>query len=217
MSDTDNGARGALEYDGFDAESRRLCPDDNCTGVIAPDGKCKVCAKEAPDGPPPATGAAPPPKPEAAPAAGASTVAEGQAAAEDQAGEAAVAEGEAAAEPAAEPATELEASEGDFDPDERVLCPDDNCTGLIGPDGKCKVCGKESPGGPPPVKGKSTPGKPQPAPKPAAKKEAQPLPSGKGGAKGFDPNDRILCSDDCCTGLIGPDGKCKVCGKPHVG
>ena len=34
--------------------------------------------------------------------------------------------------------------EGEFDPESRRLCPDDNCTGLIGPDGKCKVCGKEA-------------------------------------------------------------------------
>lgn len=27
--------------------------------------------------------------------------------------------------------------------------------------------------------------------------------------------DRILCSDGACIGVIGPDGKCKVCGKPY--
>lgn len=26
---------------------------------------------------------------------------------------------------------------------------------------------------------------------------------------------RILCSDGTCIGVIGPDGKCKVCGKPY--
>ena len=27
--------------------------------------------------------------------------------------------------------------------------------------------------------------------------------------------DRILCSDGTCIGIIGPDGKCKECGKPY--
>lgn len=27
--------------------------------------------------------------------------------------------------------------------------------------------------------------------------------------------DRILCSDGTCIGVIGPDGKCKECGKPY--
>ena len=105
-----------------------------------------------------------------------------------------------------------------FDPESRRLCPDDNCIGVIGPDGKCKECGKESPDGPPPASGKAA----TPAAKPAEAekkpaKPAKPLPTGKGEASGFDPDDRILCSDGCCTGLIGPDGKCKECGKPHEG
>ena len=28
--------------------------------------------------------------------------------------------------------------------------------------------------------------------------------------------DRVLCSDGACIGIIGPDGKCKVCGKPYT-
>jgi hypothetical protein len=104
--------------------------------------------------------------------------------------------------------------EGEFDPEARRLCPDDSCIGVIGPDGKCKVCGKESPDGPPPAAAT--------ADKPAAKAEAEkkapkPAPTGKGSASGFDADDRILCSDGCCTGLIGPDGKCKVCGKRYEG
>ncbi|MGD9212518.1 MAG: hypothetical protein PVI90_17175, partial [Desulfobacteraceae bacterium] len=32
----------------------------------------------------------------------------------------------------------------DLDPDweNRILCADENCIGVIGPDGKCKECGK---------------------------------------------------------------------------
>lgn len=28
---------------------------------------------------------------------------------------------------------------------------------------------------------------------------------------------RILCSDGNCIGVIGPDGRCKECGKPYEG
>ena len=27
---------------------------------------------------------------------------------------------------------------------------------------------------------------------------------------------RRLCSDGNCIGVIGPDGRCKVCGKPYT-
>ena len=27
---------------------------------------------------------------------------------------------------------------------------------------------------------------------------------------------RRLCSDESCIGVIGPDGRCKECGKPYV-
>ena len=28
---------------------------------------------------------------------------------------------------------------------------------------------------------------------------------------------RKLCSDESCIGVIGPDGRCKECGKPYAG
>ncbi|MFP3870157.1 MAG: hypothetical protein ACLFVT_04650 [Syntrophobacteria bacterium] len=28
---------------------------------------------------------------------------------------------------------------------------------------------------------------------------------------------RLLCSDGTCIGVIGPDGRCKECGKPYTG
>lgn len=28
---------------------------------------------------------------------------------------------------------------------------------------------------------------------------------------------RRLCSDESCIGVIGPDGRCKECGKPYAG
>jgi hypothetical protein len=28
---------------------------------------------------------------------------------------------------------------------------------------------------------------------------------------------RTLCADGSCIGVIGPDGRCKECGKPYTG
>lgn len=35
--------------------------------------------------------------------------------------------------------------------------------------------------------------------------------------EGFDPGKRVACSDGMCIGIIGPEGKCNVCGKPYSG
>ena len=38
--------------------------------------------------------------------------------------------------------SEAEAAPDDNDWDRRILCSDGNCIGVIGPDGRCKECGK---------------------------------------------------------------------------
>ena len=103
----------------------------------------------------------------------------------------------------------------DFNVDERVLCSDDACIGLVGPDRCCKVCGgvytgveslpdaleRQSPMGSedpvesvdPVIGGESTPNS-----------EQETL---------DDPDERICCSDDTCIGLSGPNGICGTCGK----
>ena len=111
-------------------------------------------------------------------------------------------------------------SEGKFDPHRR-LCPDGACVGVIGDDGRCRVCGRS-----------------------AGAKDAAPagfVPVGDGdaygdqndddhddevqdggedgaeakhaaGGAGFDPT-RRLCPDGSCVGIIGADGICNVCGQ----
>ena len=79
----------------------------------------------------------------------------------------------------------------EFDAVHRSLCPDGNCTGLIGDDGRCKICGLREDG----LLESSS----------SAEMNSEPSDS-------FE-QDRELCSDGNCTGLLGPDGRCKVCGK----
>lgn len=89
-------------------------------------------------------------------------------------------------------------SEDAFDFAKRELCPDEACIGLVGPDGRCKECGKVSPSA---------------VADPRHQGMADPHPDEE--ASDFGAEDgRELCPDDACVGLIGPDGHCKVCGKP---
>jgi hypothetical protein len=99
----------------------------------------------------------------------------------------------------------------------RRLCSDESCIGVIGPDGRCKECGKPYAGEPVPPE---TPAPPDEAP--AAVEDAA-APAGPAGAEPADQDaddswaERRLCSDESCIGVIGPDGRCKECGKPYAG
>jgi hypothetical protein len=91
----------------------------------------------------------------------------------------------------------------DFDPDARALCPDGNCTGVLDERGVCKVCGAQG----------------QPAAPGAARPPAAPAPTGdetaaaRAGEGDEEFDARQLCPDGNCIGLLGADGKCKVCGR----
>lgn len=76
-----------------------------------------------------------------------------------------------------------------FADDDRKLCPDGACVGVIGPDGTCTECGR-------------------------APAEAQDE-AVHGGSPDADDEfaGRKLCPDGACIGLIGADGRCKECGR----
>jgi hypothetical protein len=95
--------------------------------------------------------------------------------------------------------------------DERVLCSDESCIGVIGPDGRCKECGLEYKG---------------PSPVSSEPERSEDL-ADNGDETEIDENfkaaaeedqewaQRKLCSDGNCIGVIGPDGRCKECGRPY--
>lgn len=120
-----------------------------------------------------------------------------------------------------------------FDPKRRRLCPDGACVGVIGPDGKCRECGRADAGGAS-AAGAGDAG--------MSAVDVQAHDSdydslrdhdhvqvhdhdddvdgevsrdvdGKAanGAGKFDPR-RKLCTDGTCLGVIGPNGECPVCG-----
>ncbi len=115
-------------------------------------------------------------------------------------------------------------NDGKFD-SKRRLCPDGTCIGVVGDDGRCKVCGRDAGGG----GAKSAGGNGLAAVSAAADATDTTFDSGiddsddndselvadaaEPGAPAFDAT-RRLCSDGSCVGLIGGDGKCNVCGQP---
>ena len=103
----------------------------------------------------------------------------------------------------------------------RVLCPDEACIGVIGPDGRCKECGLVDEGEVPAPRNVSD--EPQ-IPVPPETTAADETPRTDHGADAVDNADddendewqrRTLCSDKSCIGVIGSDGRCKECGKPY--
>jgi hypothetical protein len=83
-------------------------------------------------------------------------------------------------------------TEEEIDLENRELCPDGSCTGVLGADGRCKECGRSATGAPAP--------------------EAAGVTSALSGDEEALDEDRQLCPDGSCTGLIGSDGRCKECG-----
>jgi hypothetical protein len=118
--------------------------------------------------------------------------------------------------------------ETSFDPRRRRLCPDGACVGLIGDNGRCKVCGLPAGGVPPTDSADAAPfADPLAADDDATDAEvdsdsggdvsggdvAPASAAGSAAATGFDPN-RQLCDDGACVGVVGPGGVCNVCGRP---
>ena len=99
-----------------------------------------------------------------------------------------------------------------FDKDEdwekRMLCVDESCIGTIGPDGRCRECGKPYGAALNPATGAADKNKEQAEPVADLKKNTESTASDEEWEK------RILCSDESCIGTIGPNGRCRECGKP---
>ena len=88
--------------------------------------------------------------------------------------------------------------------EKRILCSDESCIGTIGPDGKCRECGKSYEGELPAGQGASSE-------QTVTAEEQKTVPSTDTDS-GDDWDKRILCLDESCIGTIGPDGFCRECG-----
>jgi hypothetical protein len=118
-------------------------------------------------------------------------------------------------------------SKADIEWENRVLCSDDNCIGIIGPDGRCKECKKPYKGRLPEGFMQDVSGSEDASAEEANAVENKDKEPREAQASQADPTDkvnfqgdgdwenRVLCSDGNCIGVIGPDGHCKECGKPY--
>ena len=93
----------------------------------------------------------------------------------------------------------------------RVLCSDESCIGVVGPDGRCKECGLPYEGEFAPVAEVND----YPDSEDDMPEALDEFPEEEGDDPGdSDWENRTLCVDESCIGVIGPDGRCKECGKP---
>jgi hypothetical protein len=95
--------------------------------------------------------------------------------------------------------------DNDEDWEKRILCSDESCIGTIGPDGKCRECGKPYEGSLSEERGASNG-------QAVVVEEQEPVAS-KPDTDSDNWDRRVLCSDESCIGTIGMDGQCKECGK----
>ena len=106
--------------------------------------------------------------------------------------------------------------ESEFNLENRVLCMDGNCIGVVGPDGNCRVCGLPYEGDEalPPVSAPAPSGTLSEAMTPSSEDDGKTASEDDGGADSEAVSDeRVCCIDDSCIGIIGPDGLCGTCGK----
>ncbi|BBO68296.1 hypothetical protein DSCA_22260 [Desulfosarcina alkanivorans] len=107
--------------------------------------------------------------------------------------------------------------------DQRILCSDGNCIGIIGADGRCKTCGLAYDGELPlPVtdSGKTDDAVDELSDDGQPAEEARQTDDDPaiGSETSDDPwENRRLCIDESCIGVVGPDGRCNECGKPYPG
>ncbi|RZB30217.1 MAG: hypothetical protein SRB1_02497 [Desulfobacteraceae bacterium Eth-SRB1] len=99
----------------------------------------------------------------------------------------------------------------------RVLCSDEGCIGVIGPDGRCNECGKIYEGHENSSDNESRQATAESRPEPETEPDSREAIEEKEETIQTDIysewKNRVLCSDEGCIGVIGPDGRCKECGK----
>jgi len=107
----------------------------------------------------------------------------------------------------------------DLEWQQRTLCRDESCIGIIGPGGRCKECGLPYEG---PIDSTEMKIDADDFETTDPEEEIDAEPEELEEPDVETPSDseweqRTLCSDESCIGVIGPDGRCKECGKPYDG
>ena len=108
-------------------------------------------------------------------------------------------------------------TETTFNPAKRRLCPDGACVGVVGDDGRCRVCDLSGDGSVAALPFAGGGGDQHEAEADADADDlglagAPGAADHRGGDLGFRP-DRRLCDDGSCVGVIENSGACSVCGR----
>jgi hypothetical protein len=122
-------------------------------------------------------------------------------------------------------------SQADIEWEQRRLCRDESCIGVIGPDGRCKECGLPFEEGPsdrieeePGMENMEASETEEESEEYETEEEfkedeteeqLEDVEENGEEALDLEWEQRTLCSDESCIGVIGPDGRCKECGKPY--
>ena len=101
----------------------------------------------------------------------------------------------------------------------RALCPDESCIGVLGADGKCRVCGQR---GELPNASATAAAEHGPDDAPDASSDDGLEDEARAAAQADDDEpadesgdalaERELCLDESCIGVLDENGACKVCG-----
>ncbi len=106
----------------------------------------------------------------------------------------------------------------DLEWEQRTLCSDESCIGVIGPDGRCKECGLPYEGPFEATEEESVASDFEEAvTQDETNEEIEEIEEDETDKTQLDLEweQRTLCSDESCIGVIGSDGRCKECGKPY--
>ena len=90
----------------------------------------------------------------------------------------------------------------DVEWEQRTLCTDESCIGVIGPDGRCRECDL-------PLESVIEEEFSEAAKEVAENDQDESIPD-------IEWQQRTLCTDESCIGVIGPDGRCRECGLPSL-
>jgi len=88
----------------------------------------------------------------------------------------------------------------DVEWEQRTLCTDESCIGVIGPDGRCRECDL-------PLASVIDEEFSEAANEVAENDQDESIPESEW-------EQRTLCTDESCIGVIGPAGRCRECGRP---
>lgn len=117
-------------------------------------------------------------------------------------------------DPRADP--ELDPGEDLAELDDRRLCPDGNCLGVLDVYGRCPICGAQGEPARAAVAVAAGRAEAEAAQAPATPPDtAEPRGASTGGSgdEADDWQTRALCPDGDCIGVLDAEGICKVCGK----